>query len=107
MLNKKFVIGVFLLLFSCTEIEAQFSVSDSTDRNENFSNKSQIDLTGLSTIYSGLKKSTIVILNKKEIISIDSKKFRDITNDMIFSLDIIEDKRSITEIKTILFIQTK
>ena len=107
MFNKNIFLIIFFVAFNLAKIQAQISVSDSTKKNDDFSNRVQVDLTGLSYVYSEIKNSTIVVLNKKEILSIDSKKFKSLTNEMIISIDIIEDKRATTEIKTIIFIQTK
>jgi len=104
---KNIFLLAFFVLLSYAKTQAQVSANDSTKKIEDFSNKSQIDLTGLSHVYAEIKNSTIIVLNKKEILSIDSKKFRALTDEMIISIDIIDDKRATTEIKTIIFIQTK
>ena len=107
MLYKNIFLLAFFVLLGYAEAGAQVPANDSTKKIDDFSNRSQVDLTGLSHIYSQIKNSTIIVLNKKEILSLDSKKFRSLTDEMIISIDIIDDKRATTEIKTIIFIQTK
>ena len=107
MLYKNIFLLAFFVLLGYAEARAQVPANDSTKKIDDYSNRSQVDLTGLSHIYSQIKNSTIIVLNKKEILSLDSKKFRALTDEMIISIDIIDDKRATTEIKTIIFIQTK
>ncbi len=100
------IIVLFFTLF-LNRSSAQKPFIDTAKQHHDFSNTTQISLAGLSHVYVKLQKTTLVVLNKKEIISIDSKTFRQLTNESIVSIDIIDDKQSKMDIKTIIFIQTK
>jgi len=110
MKSNVFIALVLFLFFSIPSISQNKDLTDSLpgkERTDDFSNKKQIDVSSLLNFYSKLKSSTLVILNNTQILTIDEKYFTSLPKDSIISINVVNDEKSKTPIKHILFISAK
>jgi len=111
MYYKKIISTALIFLFLATSSFAQkINNADSVIHKpiiEDYSNRKQSDLLSFKEFYEKYKGSIIVIINNKQIVDIDDKQFRALSQENIASIDIIKDDKSKTSIKAILFITTK
>ena len=109
MKSKKIIITIFISFFFLSAIGQTMSAEDSVKKREplDYSNTQQIDLSGLFNVYSKLKSSTLIVLNKNKILSIDDKEFTSLRRDNITSIIIVNDEKSKTPIKNIIYVSTK
>jgi hypothetical protein len=108
--KKIIAIGIIFLFLATSSFAQKTNNADTVIHKpilEDYSNRKQSDLSSFKQFYEKYKGSIIVIIDNKQIVYIDNKQFRALSQENIASIDIIKDDQSKTPIKAILFITTK